>query len=308
MKLDQTLMDYRRHLVARGLSVKTTKQYVKHLEFFFELNGLTSMDQIVFNTQTAYHEYLETLMTNLRGKDLSKSAINGYLCALDRFFSWQIYMNGLTVNPIPFYRDNCVYFYKQKPPKQAYVPTMTEMVRFLDSIDNETIRAMVAIGCKTMLRKDEILTTKIKNIDLDRRTLIVTDHAKRSNCLVFLDGECVRLIRELLEERRDTCPYLFCRKPGQPYQRTTARNDLMHFAVKAGLYTADGPREYNLTWNSCRRFGVTRLKEAGMDPDYIAWLRGDNLFRSSDMTIRYRQFDINTIQKAYDEYIFKFWP
>ena len=99
---------------------------------------------------------------------------------------------------------------------------------------------------------------------------------------------------------------LFLKKPGQPYTRTTAGRDLTKYAKKFGLYNPDGPRELNFTWNSCRRFGVTRLKEAGLDTDYIKWLRGDNMVNIDDMTIRYRAFDRMQIQTSYEKTVFKF--
>lgn len=299
--------EFERFCRGRGLSQKTAAQYRSHVKTFFDVNEFTSVSDFNFGRQKDYQQALENLTDEIRGcRNLSKTAVNGYFCALDTFFSWCIYNETLSINPIPFFRQMNVYYYKTPEPKQAYVPTLTEMRAFLETIDDDTIRAMLIIGSKTMMRKNEILTTRCRNINLDKRILIITEHSKRSNCMVFLDDESAEIISDLFRRKTGNSQFLFTTPKDRPYQRNSARDALLFYAERAGLYEADGPRELNFTWNSCRRFGNTELKKAGMDPDYIRWLRGDIMSRSADMTTRYRSIIPEDVRDAYEKHVFKF--
>lgn len=307
--LIKAIGDFERHCVARGLVRKTAATYASHVRKYCELNEIQSLDDFFRETQRDYHEPLETLSIWLRAEnDRSENTVNEYYCALDRFFSWQIYLGTTNINPVPFFRQNCIYFYKRRMPKQAYVPELDEMIEFLDFVDNPIIKSMLVIGCKAMLRKDELLSVRVSDIDLKHRLLMVKEHPKRQNCMVFLDDEAISAVKTAIKSRgRDSNPYLFIKTPGHPYNRNNSRIVLTDFAKDFGIYTEDGPRQLKFTWNSCRRFGVTRLKESGLDTDYIKWLRGDNMLSLDDMTIRYRAFDPKKIQAAYEEKVFKFW-
>lgn len=306
--LDQIINDFRRHCIARGLVTKTALMYASHIRKYCELNEITTPEDLFRDSQREYHDPLETLNVWLRSQNnRSENTVNEYFCALDRFYSWQIYLGNTEINPVPFFRKNCIYYYKRRMSAQAYVPTLEEMSRFLEFIDDDMIRAMLIICCKTMMRKDELLSVRIGDISRKHRILMIKDHPKRQNRIVFLDDEAMQAVDDALSARGpDKNPYLFMKSPGHPYNRNNAREDLTRYAKAFGMYTQDGPHELNFTWNSCRRFGVTRLKEAGMDTDYIKWLRGDNMIRVDDMTIRYRAFDQEQIQKEFEEKVFKF--
>lgn len=304
-----TVTDFRRHCVARGLVDKTSAMYASHVMKYCELNDITDPQDIFYESQREYHDPLERLNLWLRHENhRSENTVNEYFCALDRFFSWQVYLGNTEINPVPFFRQNCIYYYKKRMPQQAYVPSLDEMRDFLEMIDNEMLRSMLIICCKTMMRKDELLSVRVDDIREKHRILMVKDHPKRQNRVVFLDDEAIDAVNTAKELRgSDRNPYLFIRSPGRPYNRHNARTDLTEYAEQFGIYDAGGPRELNFTWNSCRRFGVTRLKEAGLDTDYIQWLRGDNMLSVDDMTIRYRAFDREKIQVEYEKKVFKFW-
>lgn len=306
--IEMTVRDFRRHCVARGLVDKTSAMYSSHILKYCELNDITTADEIFMPSQRDYHESLERLNLYLRAENhLSETTVNEYFCALDRFFSWQIYLGNTEINPVPFFRKNCIYYYKKSMPRQSYVPSLDEMRRFLKFVDDDMIRQMLIICCKTMMRKDELLSVRISDINPQHGMMMIKDHPKRQNRIAFLDEEALEAYRIAMEIRgSDRNPHLFMKKHGHPYTRTTAARDLTKYAEEFGMYTPKGPRELNFTWNSCRRFGVTRLKEAGLDPDYIKWLRGDNMINVDDMTIRYRSFDHAQIRKAYEETVFRF--
>ena len=233
-QLEKMTDDFRRHCLARGLVDKTSGLYARRVQKYFELNDIRSPKEIFMPTQHDYHESLERLNLFLRAENhYTETTVNQYFCALDRFFSWQIYLGNTEINPVPFYRKNCIYYYKKSMPKQAYVPSLDEMRQFLKSIDDEMIRQMLIICCKTMMRKDELLSVRVNDVSPKHKMLMIKNHPKRQNRMVFLDDETMNAYRTVMEIRgSDQNPYLFLKKPGQPYTRTQTGIKVVCIRVK----------------------------------------------------------------------------
>lgn len=125
---------------------------------------------------------------------------------------------------------------------------------------------------------------------------------KRSNCLIFFDDECARVLKRWIKSQESYniqpgCSALFANKRGDRLQRHGISHTGIRHASRIGLHDPTSNRfEERFTPHGCRHGFTTRLRRNGMQRELIKELRGDA--RRDAMEI-YDHIDKRELKRVY---------
>ena len=166
--------------------------------------------------------------------------------------------------------------------------------------DNQPDLAILMMLAKTGIRRGELLDLKIDNIDLKHGIIRLPPKAKRSQRIVFIDQELFNVLNCYIQWRaqRALTPWLWINKnSGKKMDRDYPGELISSLAVPLGLHQPHGPLCYRLTPHCFRHYFTSHLFRAGMDPQYIMWLRGDSMGRQSWQI--YNHIDPESVRAEY---------
>jgi len=160
-------------------------------------------------------------------------------------------------------------------------------------------KALLLTLAKTGLRRGELLALQAHDIDITRCIIRVPAKAKRSNRLAFMDPELQAALRMYLIWRkpRARTSWLWISKRGGRIHKDYAGKMIAELGEELGYHDPGGPLCSKLTPHCFRHWFTTWLFRAGMEPEYIKWLRGDSL-RAEAWQI-YNHIDGDQVRQEY---------
>jgi integrase/recombinase XerD len=174
----------------RRLRSETIRGYKEALRnFFFVMPNITEPDQLTREI-TAEFFYRIQVRKRIVGKDIEKvglkdSTIRAYWSKLNSFFMWLEQNKYLEKNPLhntkppePVYDDNRALS-KEEISKIISAITLKSHNRFLKKRDLMMVSILIFCG----LRKNELVSLEVRDIDIDKRVLTVrgvTSKSKKS--------------------------------------------------------------------------------------------------------------------------------
>jgi len=113
-----------------------------------------------------------------------------------------------------------------------------EAVQLLEANRNPKARALLMVGLKTGIRREEFTTIKLKHVHLDERYIEIKDRKNYHDARVLIDEECVDHLQRYISAKRHADPedYLFTHSGGEQYAANTIQNYLQRLATNAGLH------------------------------------------------------------------------
>jgi len=177
---------------------------------------------------------------------------------------------------------------------------MAEMVAATVSTRDQTILLLLA---KTGIRRGELLSLDISDVDLGRMAIRLKPTGKRSNRMVFFDHETQEVLQRWLKIReglKSREPALFVSVRGIRPSKETIRWVVARAAERVGLHTPGAPLEQRFGPHCCRHWFTTHLLRAGMRQEYVQWLRGDAIKEAVDI---YYHIDPEDVRKEYLAYV-----
>ena len=256
----------------RGLTKHTIESY--------RSNVLDFVRQINVDPENVTMDELRAHLEVLQDREYGASTYNSYYAALNTFYDFLVFEGVVNKNPIPAFRQrylNHVVKMGIRESRQIItVEDMRHLVALTDDIEN---RAMLMMLAKTGIRRGEFMDLKIKDLNLDQGTIQISHKAKRRRDLVFMDQELHNILAEYLvwRESRACCDWLWISSRGGRVHKDHAGKVIAMLGERVGLHDPDGPLCERLTPHCFRHWFTTHLYRAGMDPEYIKWLRGDSL-------------------------------
>ena len=132
---------------------------------------------------------------------------------------------------------------------------------------------------KTGIRRGELHSLRVKDINMKQAIIYVPPKAKRSYCTAFIDEELSSVLDEYLVWRKKHArtDWLWVTGHGGRVHRDYPGQIIARIGEELGLHDPDGPLSRKLTPHCCRHWFVTHLYRAGLRVDYIKWLRGDSI-------------------------------
>jgi integrase/recombinase XerD len=159
---------------------------------------------------------------------------------------------------------------------------------------------MIVVLAKTGIRRGELVGLDISDIDWEEQSLSVPDVAKRTNQLVFFDGETSRVLQRWLRTRERHEPEtdaLFTNLYGNRLQGHGVSHVVKQRAEAVGLHDPDATDlSERFTPHCCRHWFTTHLMRSGMKREFIQELRGDSRGDAIDI---YDHIDEQELREAY---------
>lgn len=259
--------------LARGLTKHTVETYKSSISAF--LDRFPDPSQVTL-------ENLVDFLEDLRAQNLQSSTLKGSFAALNTFFDYLVFTGHLISNLIPSFRKRYLTRLKFNGAARQLISVqdMRILVSAAPSILERTILLLLA---KIGMRRGELLALKYSDVDLKTNTIRLPKKAKRTNRIAFIGPELHETLEEYLawREPRAKSDWLLVSKHGGRIHKDLPGKILAALGIQNGLHDPKGPLSKKLTPHCFRHWFTTHLFRAGMDPQYIMWLRGDSMGKQS---------------------------
>ena len=298
--IDEFVMDAN----LRGLSERTLETYRSNLGYFFEwLDG---------DPRTVDKQDLRKFLYHLRNEregrggseELAQSTLNSYFSAMNTFYKSLQYNDRIEENLIPEFRDRYLDIDDGGSGSKRQLISVEEMSMLVHGTLDPRNRAIIVLFAKTGIRRDELIQIDLDHIDWEDQSIRLRPTKKRTNTLVFFDGECFRVLDRWLRARgteESSTDALFTNQYGGRLKRHGVSQAVKTSAESVGLHDPDSKDDQNrFTPHCCRHWFTTHLRRAGMRREFIKELRGDTRGDAIDI---YDHIDREELRESYIAHI-----
>lgn len=282
----------------RGMSPRSFPGYHAALRSFMKY--LDENNILLLNVE---QENLIDFIRYLRlERKVAQRTIELTFSVISSLYEYLIFAGHLEANPVLPVRKRYLKRYKNNgDPHERQLISVEDMSRMITSTMNIRDRAILTLLAKTGMRRNELISLDIADINLIENTIKLKPTAKRTNRTLFIDDECSYTLRRWLkirdEENRKSCPALFLNQEGERLQRRGVSDVVYSAAARVGLHKPDSERiEEHFSPHCCRHWFTTHLRRAGMRREFIQELRGDSRREAIDI---YDHIDLKELKEAY---------
>ena len=278
--LDEYIAPFIEDCHLRGLTQYSIHTYASVLRGFKRHVAELGITDIADIDRNALRDYVQILREERR---LCINTIGNHLSCLSALFEYLVYEGVLDANIVLQVRRRYLQRYKAERPNDSQRRKLvtTEQIRTLiDSVLIPRDRAVIMLLAKTGVRRSELVTIDLNDIDPSFMRITLKPKAKRSNRIVLFDEECLRLLQEWLLVRkryeRPDVPALFITESGGRLDRNGVYSTVTSHAALIGLHDQASKRlEDHFTPHCLRHWFTTILRRNGMPREMVQELRGD---------------------------------
>lgn len=232
----------------------------------------------------------------------SQKTIETYFSTLSSFFEFLAYEGVVDQNPVLAVRKRYLRRYKDNAdPHERQLVSIEDAARMIKGEPDIRNRAIMAMLFKTGMRRNELITLDVSDIDLVENSIKLKRTGKRSNRTLFMDDEAAYLlrrwlrVREGVNRRKETALFL------STWGYRISRNDVYRLVVEAATRVdLSNPKsdrmEDHFSPHNCRHWFCTHLFRNGMKREHIKELRGDSRKEAFDL---YNHIDLKELKEAY---------
>jgi integrase/recombinase XerD len=185
-------------------------------------------------------------------------------------------------------------------PSTRQLISVDEMKTLLNSILDTRDKAIITVLAKTGIRRGELISIDVEDINWTENSITLKPKAKRSNRTVFFDDETARILKRwivLRGQREPKTKALFIGETGTRLNRNGVYTTVTKHAQRVGLHNPTSDKlEDHYSPHCCRHWFTTHLRRAGMTREFIQELRGD---RRRDAIDIYDHIDKEELREAY---------
>jgi integrase/recombinase XerD len=176
-------------------SIETYKVYVKQ---YLELLASRSK-----NPNSADKSDLMDFLSSLRQRGLKQASIEKAFTALSSFYTYMVDEELISSNPVTSFKRRYLRKYKDENTSEARQIISVEQASLLvNSTLNSRDKAILVLLLKTGMRRGELCSLDVNDIDFKNLTLKLKSTAKRSNRVLFLDNEAEYVLQTWLQLRK----------------------------------------------------------------------------------------------------------
>jgi integrase/recombinase XerD len=299
MGMDQIkiLDEFAADLRDRGLSKYTVLTYPKYA---LALSKFTGGDLLAVN-----EEMLGKYLSHLRAEGIAQTSLKRYFASLSTFYEFLVYKKYITLNPVSSaFKKRYLKSYKSHNPAQRrQCPTVEQVRLFVAGIPLRE-KAPIVLLFKTGIRRSELTSLDVNDLDLEKLTIYLKPTGKRSNEVVYFDPETRLLLAKWLQRRekikkknRDAEKALFLDSQGGRLQPVALYVMFRKHATFAGLHDpASEQLRDKLSPHCARHWFTTQLLERSCPREFVQELRGDNSIAAVDI---YSHLDPKKLKQSY---------
>lgn len=277
-KTDETI---RRYLSCLGIYVKFLKENEYHI---MNLNK---------NLLRDFMRYLK------KERGVKDRTIEAYFSAMNSFYEFLQYEGLIDNNPIIPFRKRYLNNGKETQIERK-IPDIETMSRYINSIPKIRDKAIVLLFAKTGIRRGELISIDLDDIDWENYSIELKDKPKRTNRVVFFDRETARVLErwiEIREQRQPNTPALFINQSRDRLKRHGVSRAVKKWAEKVGLHDPDSDKKKEKFTPHClRHWFTTIMRREGLERQFIQELRGDKRKETVDI---YDHIDKDELKNAY---------
>lgn len=281
----------------RGMAKGSIPRYLSVLKIFCNyLDGrkmsLLDVDRDILR------DFLEYLRED---RCVSHKTIENYFTVISSFYEYLAYEGHVDRNPVLPVRKSYLKRYKEEDVGQMRkLISVEEMAQLINSTLDIEDKAIIALLAKTGVRRNELISMDIDDIDwVEQRILLKPTH-KRTNRIVFFDDETALILHKWLrvrESRKVDTQALFISGWGKRISRNEVYLAVIEAAKRIGFHDPSSERlEDHFTPHCCRHWFTTHLRRAGMPRELIQELRGDVRKEAIDI---YDHIDKKGLRESY---------
>lgn len=288
--------EFKQDLRVVGLSWSAIDQYPRIIRLLYEFTG----GDLLGVTEDILVRYLG----HLRTKNLSHATIKHYFATFGVFYDFLVMKKYIAVNPVTsafrkHYLNRSLKKHDASQRRQCITVEQAKML--VESILDVKELALVVLGLKTGLRRTEISTLCVEDVDMKNMVIHVQPTRKRSNEIIYFDRETQVVLGQwlALREKRNKnhISALFLERFGNRLSSKAVNEIVVKHATVVGLHDPKSKRlDRQLTAYSLRHFFSTRIREAGMPREFVMELRGDSSANAFDI---YYHIDRKRLQQSY---------
>lgn len=213
------------------------------------------------------HDHIKNFILNLQDMGCSASTTNIYLQAIKFYFS-KVLASPMQLH-IPL---------AKRPMRLPVTLTHDEIQILLSHIPNRKHKTMIALAYGSGLRVSEVVSLRIKDIDIASRMLFVCQAKGQKDRITTLPQKITDDLQSLVAGKSND-DFLFESERGGKLTKRTAQKIFSKAIKESGIIK-------RATFHSLRHSFATHLLENGVDVRYIQELLGHNNIRT---TQRYTQ-------------------
>lgn len=294
--------EYFLDLKTLGIGKQTAATYRSNLINFF-MYAKVPPEDVKLETLSQFLYYLRFEKMVIIGKKKKvgcmNSTINGYFASINSYYDFLKFRGIINENVVPMFRQRYLKNITKLscgPENSRQLISIEDMASLIYTCDSSLHRAVFMTYAKTGIRRNELITLDMENIDLDKGIIHLKPTAKRTFRTVFIDNECIEIINEYLEYRGDVkSPALFTHN-GRRLTKNDVYNNVTLCAYRLGLHKPDGNLNAKFTPHCFRHWFTTTLHRASLCREHLQALRGDVIKEAVDI---YTHIDPEELQAAY---------
>ncbi|MGD0952662.1 MAG: tyrosine-type recombinase/integrase [Methanotrichaceae archaeon] len=265
--IDDYLAPFVQNLELRGrakVSVKSVRLTVRRYILWANQKGI--------DASKGREEDLLSYLTYLRAEGLRKTTLVQDFSCLSVWFAYLVKTRQLAQNPIPDIKNEYLKSYKREVRRRQLI-SVAEAAKIVASTIDTRNRAILLLLFKTGIRRNELVTLDIGDVDLEEQVITLKLRCKKDQKALFLNNKSFRLgnggVDAVVSEA----------------------------AMRVSLHDPKSDRfEDKFTPHCCRHWFTTHLRRAGMPREFIQELRGDLRKEAIDI---YDHIDIKELRDSY---------
>ena len=298
MEMDRLIEDFVKDCALRGMSPRSIPHYgyiPKAFKIYLEERN-ANFREVDKDLLRGFIEYLRI------EKGAAEKTVENYFAVLSTFYDYLAFEGLVASNPVLPIRRRYLRRYKDNGPTQErQLISVADMSRIINSEMNIRNRAVLILLAKTGIRRNELLTLDVDDINLVEMKIKLKHTAKRSNRIVFFDAETAFILRRWLKVREGQnqkgSKALFLNASGNRLDRGGILRLVGEAARRVGLHNPESKiMEEHFSPHCCRHWFTTHLRRAGMRREFIQELRGDSRREAIDI---YDHIDLKELKEAY---------
>jgi integrase/recombinase XerD len=212
-------------------------------------------------------------------RGMSRGSVRTHFAAITSFYDFLVYEERLQVNPVIAVRKRFLKSYKDPGGHTHQLITIEQAAALVEELPSIRDKALLVLLLKTGIRRRELVSLDVTDINFENQSITLKPTAKRSNRIVFFYDECEDYLRRWLRLREyrnhKKVPALFVTSRGR-LTKSSVYGILREAATRLGLNDRDcKDLEKHFAPHCCRHWFTTYLDRAGMKREHIQILRGD---------------------------------
>lgn len=293
--IDADLAPFVQNLELRGhakVSVNTVRLTVRRYLRWANQQGM--------DTGKCREDDLLSYLGYLRAKGLRKSSLDRNFSCLSAWFAYRVKTGQVLQNPIPEIQKDYLKNFKKEIRRRQLI-SVPEATKIIASTIDTRDRAVLVLLFKTGIRRNELVTLDINDVNLEKQTINLKPTPKRSNLTAFFDDEAERTLvrwiksRELRNKKNQKA--LFLNNRGLRLGEQAVDNAVREAAMRVSLHDSKSDKlDDKFTPHCCRHWFTTHLRRAGMPREFIQELRGDQRREAIDI---YDHIDLKELRESY---------